>query len=83
MLVLDLKDMSNNIFFATFCTNLCLFCYWHDPLLDWLENRLRGIPIYTTEINKIMAYVDDIKPGITSLEKFSLVGGGSALFEAA
>ena len=30
-----------------------------------------------------MVYVDDIKPGITSLGKFSLVGGGSALFEAA
>ena len=30
-----------------------------------------------------MAYVDDVKPGITSLEEFSLVDKGSALFEAA
>ena len=25
MFALDMKDMSNIIFFATFCTNLCLF----------------------------------------------------------
>ena len=53
-----------------------LFCFGLDPLLDWLENRLKGIPIYTmdifnapstTETYKVMAYVDDVKPGITSL----------------
>ena len=69
-----------------------LFCFGLDPLLDWLENRLKGIPIYTmdifnapstTETYKVMAYVDDVKPGITSLEEFSLVDRGSALFEAA
>ena len=68
------------------------FCYGIDPLLDWLEKRLKGIPIYTmdifnaptsTETYKVMAYVDDVKPGITSLEEFSLVDRGSALFEAA
>ena len=57
------------------------FCYGLDPLLDWLEKRLRGIPIYTMDIfnaptttkkYKVMAYVDDVKPGITSVEKFSL-----------
>ena len=26
------------------------FCYGLDPLLDWLEKRLRGIPIYTMDI---------------------------------
>ena len=37
----------------------------------------------STETYKVMGYVDDIKPGITSLEEFSLVDRGSALFEAA
>ena len=37
----------------------------------------------STETYKVMAYVDDVKPGITSLEEFSLVDRGSALFEAA
>ena len=36
-----------------------------------------------TETYKIMAYVDDVKACITSLEEFSLVDRGSALFEAA
>ena len=31
---------------------------------------------------KVKAYVDDFKPGITSLEEFSLLDRGSALFEA-
>ena len=30
-----------------------------------------------------MAHVDDVKPGITSLEEFSLVDRGPCLFEAA
>ena len=68
------------------------FCYGLDPHLDWLNNRLRGIPIYTmnffspgttTEMYKMIAYVDDVKPSITSMEEFSLVDRGSALFEAA
>ena len=37
----------------------------------------------STETYKFMGYVDDIKPGITSLEEFSLVDRGSPLFEAA
>ena len=37
----------------------------------------------TTETYKVMAYVDDVKPAITSLDEFSLVDRGSALFEAA
>ena len=69
-----------------------LFCYGLDPHLDWLENRLRGIPIYTknffspvssTELYKLIAYVDDVKPSVTSMHEFTLIDQGSALFEAA
>ena len=69
-----------------------LFCYGLDPHLDWLEKRLRGITIYqgnffspnsSSETYKFMAYVDDVKPSITSMQEFSLVDKGSAIFEAA
>ena len=67
-----------------------LFCYGLDPHLDWLEKRLTGILIYNDifsssppEIYKLIAYVDDVKPSITSMQEFSLVDQGSALFEAA
>ena len=68
-----------------------LFCYGLDPHLDWLENRLRGIPIYqnlltataSPEIYKLIAYVDDVKPSITSMNEFTIVDKGSELFEAA
>jgi hypothetical protein len=59
--------------------------------LNWLERRLKGIPIYTknlftasssTECYKVIAYVYDVKPTITSTEEFSLVDSGCALFEA-
>ena len=68
------------------------FTYGLDPLLIWLEKRLTGIPIYTmdmfnapttTETFKVEAYVDDVKPAITSLAEFELVDKGSAIFEAA
>ena len=68
------------------------FVYGLDPLLNWLEKRLRGIPIYTmdmfnapttSETFKVEAYVDDVKPAITSLAEFELVDKGSAIFEAA
>ena len=69
-----------------------LFCYGLDPHLDWLETRLQGIPIYENllpsltpmkETYKLIAYVDDVKPSITSMNEFSVVDRGSALFEAA
>ena len=68
-----------------------LFCFGLDPHLDWLENRLKGIPIYKNlldtsvpvEIYKLIAYVDDVKPSITSMNEFTVVDRGSALFEAA
>ena len=68
-----------------------LFCYGLDPHLDWLERRLRGITIYQSnffspttskETYKLMAYVDDIKPAITSMQEFSTVDRGSVLFES-
>ena len=34
----------------------------------------------TTETCKVGAYVDDVKPGITSLAEFDLVDRGSAIF---
>ena len=65
-----------------------LFCYGLDPHLDWLESRLRGISIYKnnnqlTETYKLIAYVDDVKPSITSMQEFSIVDQGSAIFESA
>ena len=69
-----------------------LFCYGLDPHLDWLENRLKGITIYQSnffspstskETYKLMAYVDDIKPSITSMQEFTTVDRGSALFQSA
>ena len=41
------------------------------------------LPSTTTEVYKLIAYVDDVKPSITSMQEFSLVDQGSALFEAA
>ena len=67
-----------------------MFCYGLDPPLDWLEARLRGIPIYrdsifnsNPEIYKLIAYVDDVKPSITSMNEFLVVDEGSSLFETA
>ena len=64
------------------------FCYGLDPHLDWLERRLKGITMYEdinqqVEVYKLGAYVDDVKPSITSMCEFTLVDQGSALFEAA
>ena len=67
-----------------------LFCYGLDPHLDWLEARLKGIPIYrdnifnpNPEIYKLIAYVDDVKPSISNMDEFRVVDEGSALFERA
>ena len=61
-----------------------LFCYGLDPHLDWLENRLQGIPLASSsEVYKLIAYVDDVKPSISNMNEFSIVDQGSALFEAA
>ena len=66
-----------------------LFCYGLDPHLDWLESRLSGIPIYkdinclnsNTEVYKLMAYVDDVRPSISCMGDFAVVDYGSSLFE--
>ena len=64
-----------------------LFCFGLDPHLDWLENMLTGIPIYenqlcmsnqSKELYKLIAYVDDVKPAITS---FSLLGARRELLQ--
>ena len=61
-----------------------LFCYGLDPHLDWLEKRLKGIPLPNPqETYKLIAYVDDVKPSIACLDEFKIVDQGSAVFEAA
>ena len=39
--------------------------------------------IQQTENYKLIAYVDDVKPSITSMQEFNVVDQGSAIFEAA
>ena len=77
-----------------------LFCYGIDPHLTWLDNRLRGISIYSmpaagptlhkdpfpisiTETYKVVGYIDDVKPAITTMAEFTLVDRGSRIFELA
>ena len=78
-------------------TTVYWFCYGIDPLVCFLEKRLRGISIYSTpaygpcqsdlkppvieESYKLIAYVDDLKPAITAEDEFLLVDMGSLLFE--
>ena len=40
-------------------------------------------PLFRTETFRLIGYIDDVKPAITSMAEFSLVDRGSALFEAA
>ena len=73
-----------------------------DPLLYYLDMRLKGIPIITisvqgptmenyplatmkpmTEMFKLVAYADDVKPAITSMEEFNLVDRACTLMERA
>ena len=72
-----------------------------DPLLDYLQRRLSGIPVLTlpvlgpileTEVGplpplvetfKVMAYCDDVKPAITSIEEFIVADRAAKLFEDA
>ena len=39
--------------------------------------------VSSSEVYKLIAYVDDVKPSITSMHEFNIVDQGSALFEAA
>ena len=76
------------------------FSYGIDPLINYLEKRLKGITIYSTptlgptlprtpplphlkEVYRLIAYVDDVKPAITSMNEFLIVDRASLLFENA
>ena len=76
------------------------FSYGIDPLISYLEKRLKGITIYRTptfgptlpgmpplpyqeEVYRLIAYVDDVKPAITTMSEFLLVDRASLLFEKA
>ena len=73
-----------------------------DPLLYYLDMRLKGIPIITipvqgptmehyplatmkpmTEIFKLVAFADNVKPAINSMEEFNLVDRACTLMERA
>ena len=43
----------------------------------------KEFPSTLSESFRVIGYIDDVKPAITSLEEFSLVDHGSSLFEAA
>ena len=40
-------------------------------------------PLSVSEVFRLIGYIDDVKPAITSMAEFSLVDHGSAIFEAA
>ena len=40
-------------------------------------------PLYTSETYRVIGYIDDVKPAVTSLAEFSLIDEGSCLFEHA
>ena len=76
-----------------------LFSYGIDPLLHYLEKRLKGIfisslplhgpvlpgapPLVIEERYKVIGYADDVKPAVTSYEEFILIDKAMALFESA
>ena len=49
-----------------------------------LQGQLRQLqPLEVKETYKVIGYVDDVKPSITSMNEFKLVDEGSSLFEKA
>ena len=73
-----------------------------DPLINYLEKRLKGIPIISLPVSgpapqhersstlepvqqvfKLIAYADDVKPAITSMQEFLLVDRACSLLEMA
>ena len=40
-------------------------------------------PIQLSETYRLIDYIDDVKPAITSIAEFTMVDGGSSLFEKA
>ena len=73
------------------------FSYVIDPLLTYLENRLRGILIASLPVSgplqqgspaleeryKVIGYADDVKPAITGMDEFLLIDQAMNLFEKA
>ena len=73
------------------------FSYVIDPLLTYLENRLRGILIASLPVSgplqqgspaleeryKVIGYADDVKPAITGMDEILLVDQAMNLFEKA
>ena len=75
------------------------FTFGIDPLIDYLEKRLKGNLIHSLPVQgpllphpspplppkellfKLIAYCDDVKPGITSMHEFILVDNAMSLFE--
>ena len=75
------------------------FTYGIDPVISYLEKRLRGILIHSLPVQgplphppspplpevqqryKLIAYCDDVKPAITSMQEFTLVDQAMTIFE--
>ena len=75
------------------------FCYGIDPLISYLEKRLKGILIHSLPVAgpsqlgspsplppaeqryKVLGYLHDLKPAITTMNEFSLVDRACRLFE--
>ena len=81
------------------CGSLEWFCIGIDPLLRYLERRLKGIlisslPVYGPSLQghpvplppleeryKLIAYCDDVKPGVTTMSEFITIDTACSLFE--
>ena len=73
------------------------FCYGIDPLLSYLDKRLKGILVHSLPVQgpalqgqalqpvetryKVQGYLDDCKPAITTMAEFLLVDFACKLFE--
>ena len=67
-----------------------LFSYGIDPLLIYLEKRLKGpvlpnsLPLASYEERyKVIGYADDVKPAVTCMSEFTLIDRAMDLFERA
>jgi len=81
------------------CGSMEWFCIGIDPLLRYLERRLKGIlisslPVYGPSLQghpvplppleeryKLIAYCDDVKPGVTTMSEFITIDTACSLFE--
>ena len=60
-------------------SNLQAACTWSNGPVQFEDS----FPLQIEESYKVIGYIDDIKPAVTSMEEFNLIDRGSALFEAA